>query len=58
MADEPYTYIVDGAGKVSFRKLGDHTPGAELPFSGTVLENTVKDGRRTVQIALYSPGTP
>jgi len=48
MADAPWTVIVDGAGRVTERKLGNHEPGAQLPLSVHVLSNTVTAGVRTV----------
>ena len=50
MADEPYAIIVDGNGKVSERKLGNHAPGKLLPNTLTVLSNSVKNNIRTVTI--------
>jgi hypothetical protein len=41
MADEPYTIVLDGAGKVSERKLADQSPGKPLSSSITVVSNTV-----------------
>jgi hypothetical protein len=48
MGDEPWTVIVDGAGEVTERKLGNHMPGMQLPRSAHVLSNTVTAGNRTV----------
>ena len=50
MADEPYAIIVDGNGKVSERKLGNHAPGKLLPNTLTVLSNSVKNNIHTVTI--------
>ena len=41
MADKPYTVVVDGAGNVSERRLGDHDPGTVLQQSLSVASNTV-----------------
>ena len=43
MADKPYTVVVDGAGNVSERRLGDHDPGTVLEQSVSVASNTVGD---------------
>jgi hypothetical protein len=48
MADAPWTVVVDGAGAVTERQLGDHTPGTALAASVTVVSNAVVGGRRTV----------
>ena len=48
MSDEPYAIIVDGAGKVQERKLGNHDGGSALSASVQVVSNNVVDGRRTV----------
>jgi hypothetical protein len=48
MGDAPWTVIVDGAGGVTERKLGNHEPGTQLPRSISVLSNTVAAGNRTV----------
>ena len=44
MADKPYTLVVDGAGNVSERRLGDHDPGTVLEQSVSVASNTVSGG--------------
>ena len=48
MADKPYTIVVDGAGAVTERTLGDHVAGAVLQPTVRVVSNTVSGGRRTV----------
>jgi len=48
MSDKPYTFVVDGAGNVSERKIGNHDPGTVLPSSVQVVSNKVADGVRTV----------
>lgn len=48
MGDAPWTVIVDGAGRVTERKLGNHNPGTQLSRSVDVLSNTVTAGNRTV----------
>ena len=50
MSDKPYAVIVDGAGKVSERRLVNHGPGALLNSSLTILSNSVADGVRTVVV--------
>ena len=49
MGDAPWTVVVDGAGEVTERRLGNHAPGTLLPRSVRVLSNTVAaGGNRTV----------
>jgi len=49
MGDAPWTVVVDGAGEVTERRLGNHAPGTLLPRSVHVLSNTVAaGGNRTV----------
>merc|ERR1712025_223417 len=48
MSDLPYTIVVDGSGKTSELKLGDHDPGTPLSASVTVTSNSEADGVRTV----------
>eukprot|EP00658_Telonema_sp_P-2_P078380 TRINITY_DN7322_c0_g1_i4.p1 TRINITY_DN7322_c0_g1~~TRINITY_DN7322_c0_g1_i4.p1 ORF type:complete len:393 (+),score=85.33 TRINITY_DN7322_c0_g1_i4:167-1345(+) len=55
MADQPWTVIVDGAGAVSERKLGNltaahHDPGTQLPPSVKVLSNQVHAQLRQVTV--------
>jgi len=50
MADKPYAIIVDGVGKVTERKLAEHSPGVLLNSSLTVLSNSVVDNVRTVVV--------
>ena len=60
MADAPYALIVDGnTGAVSERKLAEHSPGALLKPSLTVISNTVSDagGIRTVVVSRAVQGT-
>ena len=51
MKDLPYAIIVDGAGRVTERRLADHGPGTQLMTSLRVEANTVRDGRRTVVVS-------
>lgn len=48
MADQPNAVIIDGEGRVSERKLGEHAPGASIPTQVHVVSNVVLDGVRTV----------
>ena len=50
MGSQPYTVIVDGEGRVSERKLGNHAAGSALSPSLTVVSNTVTGhgAKRTV----------
>ena len=50
MSDQPYTIMVDGSGKVSELKLGDHSGGQTLAKSVTIVSNKVVNGRRTISI--------
>ena len=50
MSDQPYTIVVDGSGKVSELKLGDHSGGKNIASSVHIVSNTVVDGRRTVSL--------
>ena len=50
MSDQPYTIVVDGSGKVSELKLGDHSRGQTLAKSVTIVSNKVVNGRRTVSL--------
>ena len=50
MSDQPYTIMVDGSGKVSELKLGDHSGGQNLAKSVTIVSNKVVNGRRTVSL--------
>jgi hypothetical protein len=50
MSDQPYTIVVDGSGKVSELKLGDHSGGQNLAKSVTIVSNKVVNGRRTVSL--------
>ena len=50
MSDQPYTIMVDGSGKVSELKLGDHSGGQTLAKSVTVVSNKVVNGRRTISL--------
>lgn len=56
MGNAPWTVIVDGAGMVTERKLGNHNPGALLPCSVHVLSNTVIAGNRTVVLTRQRQG--
>ena len=47
MKDLPYAIIVDGAGRVTERRLADHGPDTQLMTSLRVETNTVRDGRST-----------
>ena len=48
MASLPYAIIVDGTGKVSERKLGNHDGGSALASTVTVVSSTLVNGRRRV----------
>ena len=50
MSDEPYAIVVDGSGKVSEFKLGDHSGGQDLESSITIVSNKAIDGKRTVSL--------
>ena len=50
MSDHPYTIVVDGSGKVSELKLGDHSGGQTLAKSVTIVSNKVVNGRRTISL--------
>ena len=50
MSDQPYTIVVDGSGKVSELKLGDHSGGQTLAKSVTIVSNKVVNGRRTISL--------
>jgi len=50
MSDEPYAIIVDGAGAVTERKLGNHAPGDLLSPSVVVVESRAVAGVRTVVV--------
>lgn len=50
MADQPYSIIVSGTGKVEERKLGDHDGGRVLTPSINLTSHTVVDGTRTVVV--------
>ena len=50
MSDQPYTIMVDGSGKVSELKLGDHSGGQTLAKSVTIVSNKVVNGRRTISL--------
>ena len=50
MSDHPYTILVDGSGKVSELKLGDHSGGQTLVKSVQIVSNKVVNGRRTVSL--------
>ena len=56
MSDLPYAIIVDGAGVVSERKLGNHAPGAALKSSFTVISSEKSSGVRTVKFSRPSAG--
>lgn len=45
-----YAIVVDGQGKLSEHKLGDHAPGQVLETSVEILSNTVVGGKRTVVV--------
>ena len=51
MADKPYSFIVDGSGAVTERRMGDHDAGMQLSPSITVLSNKVENGKRTVVLS-------
>ena len=51
MADAPYALIVDGAGKVTERRLVDHGPGVLLNASVRVESSTTAGGVRTVVLS-------
>jgi hypothetical protein len=57
MPEQPWTVVVDGAGAVTERKLGDHEPGTLLAPSLTVVSNTVAAGVRTVVASRPLAGT-
>ena len=42
-----FTLVVDGAGNVSERRLGDHDPGTVLQQSVSVASNTVRTNQNT-----------
>jgi len=48
MADTPNAIIVTGNGTVFEEKLANQQAGTQLPTSVTVVQNVVKDGKRTV----------
>jgi len=48
MANAPYAIIVDGAGAVTERVMGNHMAGVQINTSVQVVSNTVKAGIRTV----------
>eukprot|EP01052_Picozoa_sp_SAG31_P011433 SAG31_NODE_646_length_13223_cov_14.088845_4_plen_602_part_00 len=50
MKDAPNAIIVLGNGTVFEQKLGDQQAGSLLPFSLTVVSNTVSDGKRIVVV--------
>ena len=50
MSDQPYTIVVDGSGKVSEMKLGDHSGGQALANSVKIVSNKVVNGQRTVSL--------
>lgn len=50
MSDQPYTIVVDGSGKISELKLGDHSGGRTLTNSVQVVSNKVVNGKRTVSL--------
>lgn len=50
MSDLPYTIVIDGTGKVSERKLGNHAAGDVLSTLVQVISNTVSGGVRTVEL--------
>ena len=53
MSDQPYTIVVDGSGKVSEYKLGDHSKGQILATSVVQKENEVVNGRRKILLVRY-----
>lgn len=55
MSDEPWTLIVDGTGRISERKLGNHQAGVQLPSTFTVLNSRVGHGRRSIVVSLPLP---
>ena len=50
MKDQPYAIIIDGDGRVSERKLGNHAPGSILKNSVKVVSNTVRNGLRSISL--------
>lgn len=48
MRDTPYTFIVDGSGAVTERRMGNHDAGTQLSSSVKVLSSSITNGRRTV----------
>lgn len=55
MAAQPWTLVVNGAGKASAHQLGDHEAGTLLPTKLTTLSQSVSDGRRTVVVSAPLP---
>ena len=49
-SDVPYTIVVDGSGKVSEFKLGDHSQGQTLTKSVQIVSNEVVNGRRSISL--------
>ena len=50
MSDLPYAIVVDGSGKVSEFKLGDHSQGQTLAKSVQIVSNEVVNGRRSISL--------
>ena len=48
MGDTPYTFIVDGSGAVTERRIGNHDAGTQLKSSVKVLSSAVENGRRKI----------
>ena len=51
MEEAPYTFIVDGTGAVSERRMANHAAGRLLPPTVKVVSNTVLAGKRTVVLS-------
>ena len=56
MDDLPYAIIVDGAGAVSERRMGNHAAGTLLPPTISVVSNAVSAGKRTVVLSRPAQG--
>lgn len=56
MSDLPYSIIVNGYGKVFEHKLGNHDQGELLKSTIEILENSVINGIRTVQLSRNNIG--
>jgi hypothetical protein len=48
MGDTPYTFIVDGSGAVTERRLGNHEAGTQLNSTAKVLSSSIANGRRMI----------